>query len=128
MKILTSLIAMALVSTSALATEVGVSVEIGEPGFYGRIDLGNAPRPLLIYPEPIIIVHAARVYPPVYLRVPPGHARNWMKHCASYRACGRPVYFVQDTWYHDTYAPYYKKHHPQKGGGKKHGKGNGKGR
>ena len=52
---------------------------------------------------------------------PPGHAKNWKKHCASYRACGRPVYFVQDEWYHDVYAPHYKKHHGKKGGGKKHG-------
>ena len=125
MKTLTSLIAMALVSTSALATEVGVSVEVGEPGFYGRIDIGNAPRPLLIYPEPIIIVHATRAYAPIYMRVPPGHARNWKKHCGSYRACGRPVYFVQDEWYHGVYAPHYRKHHPHKGGGK--GKGHGKG-
>src|SRR5690349_8516142 len=47
MKTLTSLLAMLLVSTSALATEVGVSIEVGEPGFYGRIDLGAAPRPEL---------------------------------------------------------------------------------
>ena len=122
MKTLTSLIAMALVSTSALATDVGVSIEVGEPGFYGRIDLGNAPRPLLIYPEPIIIVHSARAYSPIYLRVPPGHARNWKKHCGGYRACGRPVYFVRDEWYHDVYSPHYKKHHRHKGGGKGKGK------
>jgi len=128
MKILTGLIALAFVTTANTAaahTDVGVSIEIGEPGFYGRIDLGNAPRPLLIYPEPIIIVQSARGYSPIYLRVPPGHAKNWRKHCGSYRACGRPVYFVQDGWYHDTYSPYYKKHHPNgKNRGKgKHGKG-----
>jgi hypothetical protein len=122
MKTLASLIAMALVSTSALAAEVGVSVEVGEPGFYGRIDIGNAPRPLLIYPEPMIVVPAHRVYAPVYMRVPPGHARNWKRYCGRYGACGRPVYFVQDSWYHDVYAPHYRKQHPHKGNGKGHGK------
>ena len=99
MKTFTSLIAMALVSTSALAAEVGVSVEVGEPGFYGRIDIGNAPRPVLIYREPIIVVRAERSYPPVYMRVPPGHAKNWKKHCKHYNACDVPVYFVRSAEY-----------------------------
>lgn len=126
MKMSIGLIALAFAastSTASAHTDVGVSIEIGEPGFYGRIDLGNAPRPVLLYPEPIIIVPAARVYSPIYLRVPPGHAKNWRKHCGEYRACGRPVYFVQDGWYHNTYSPYYKKHHPRGNGRGKHGKG-----
>ena len=44
------------VSTSALAaTDVGVSVSVNQPGFYGRIDLGNQPPPMVIYAEPVII-------------------------------------------------------------------------
>ena len=42
---------------------------------------------------------------PVYLRVPPGHAKNWGKHCQRYGACGVPVYFVRDDWYRDVYIP-----------------------
>ena len=122
MKTLTSLIVMALMSTSAIAADVGVSIEVGEPGFYGRIDINNAPRPLLIYREPIVVIRAERVYQPVYMRVPPGHAKNWKKHCARYGACRRPVYFVRDEWYEDVYVPHYRKQHGNRGGGKKHGR------
>ena len=67
------------------------------PGVYGRIDIGNAPPPPLIYVQPVIIQRAP-VYvqqPPLYLHVPPGHAKNWSKHCARYNACAQPVYFVK---------------------------------
>ena len=40
---------------SALAADVGVSVNIGQPGFYGRIDIGNVPQPRVIYAAPVII-------------------------------------------------------------------------
>jgi hypothetical protein len=68
------------------------------PGVYGRIDIGNAPPPPLIYAEPVIIHRPAVVVPrsPIYLYVPPGHAKNWAKHCARYNACSQPVYFVQE--------------------------------
>ena len=36
---------------------------------------------------------AGVVVQPIYLHVPPGHAKNWRKHCAHYNACGQPVYF-----------------------------------
>jgi len=67
------------------------------PGVYGRIEIGNAPPPPLLYTQPVIIQRAP-VYvqqPPLYLHVPPGHAKKWSKHCASYNACNRPVYFVR---------------------------------
>lgn len=66
------------------------------PGVYGRIDIGNAPPPPLIFAQPVIIQRPA-VYvqqQPLYLHVPPGHSKNWSKHCARYNACGQPVYFV----------------------------------
>jgi hypothetical protein len=117
MNIVASLITLALVTTPALATDTAVSISIGQPGFYGRIDIGDAPRPVLIYDEPIVVVRSYRVVaPPIYMRVPPGHAKNWKKHCAGYDACGRRVYFVQDAWYRDVYAPHYRKHHAHKGG------------
>ncbi|MDT3678582.1 MAG: hypothetical protein ROZ64_07080 [Burkholderiaceae bacterium] len=98
---------------SASATDIGVSVQVGQPGFYGRIDIGNAPRPMLLYPEPILVQPApvAVARPPIYLRVPPGHAKNWSKHCYRYSACGQPVYFVQDQWYEDVYVPQYRSVH-----------------
>ncbi len=110
--------------TPALATEVGVSISIGEPGFYGQIDLGDFPRPRVIYERPVLILRSP-VYvsaPPIYLRVPPGHARQWRKYCAGYDACGRPVYFVRDDWYYNEYVPRYRRTH---GHGKDHDKGNG---
>ena len=110
------LLAAALAATAmapALAADVGVSVSIGQPGFYGRIDIGNYPQPQVIYPQPVIIAPApyAVVQRPIYLRVPPGHAKNWGKHCSRYAACGQPVYFVQDGWYQNVYAPHYREDH-----------------
>jgi hypothetical protein len=62
---------------------------------------------MVIYPQPIIIEQrpVAVVRQPIYLRVPPGHEKNWGKYCTRYGACGQPVYFVQDKWYRDVYAP-----------------------
>ena len=68
------------------------------PGVYGRIQIGNAAPPALIYAEPVII-HRPQMpvqRAPIYMYVPPGHAKNWGKHCARYNACGQPVYFVQE--------------------------------
>ena len=100
-------LAAAVVQPTALAADVGVSISVSEPGFYGRIDLGRAPAPVLIYPQPVIIEQrpVTLVRQPIYLRVPPGHEKNWGKHCRRYNACGQPVYFVQDTWYRQVYAP-----------------------
>ena len=118
--------ALTLAASSALATDVGVSITMGQPGYYGRIDIGSFPRPPLIYADPVIIqpVPAGVVRRPVYMHVPPGHAKNWDKHCRKYGACGQPVYFVQDRWYSDTYVPGYAKRHVKKSG-KKQGKGKG---
>jgi len=98
----------------AIAADVGVSVQVGEPGFYGRIDIGNFPQPQVIYPKPVVIQPVpAGVAPPepLYLRVPPGHEKNWAKHCREYNACGRPVYFVEHRWYQEQYAPRYRQDH-----------------
>lgn len=66
------------------------------PGVYGRIDIGNSRPPPLIYAQPIIIQRpAVYVEQPLYLHVPPGHAKKWSKHCYQYDACGRQVYFVR---------------------------------
>ncbi|MCE5263346.1 MAG: hypothetical protein LLG97_07410 [Deltaproteobacteria bacterium] len=94
-------------ASAAQAADVGVSVSIGQPGFYGRIDIGDVPRPEIIYRDPIVIAppHRRMGGEPIYLRVPPGHEKKWSKHCAKYNACGRPVYFVKDRWYNDVYVP-----------------------
>ncbi len=114
-------------TTWAFAADVGVSIQIGQPGFYGRIDINNYPPPVLIYREPVTIQRApvGVVRQPIYLHVPPGHAKDWGKHCRKYNACGQPVYFVQENWYNNVYVPRYRegKGHGQ-GHGKKQGKGN----
>jgi len=106
----TSLIAILLAMPSSEAFS-GVSISIGEPGFYGRIDIGHFPQPRLIYAEPVIARRVTTWYPPIYLRVPPAHRTHWYKHCNAYNACGRPVYFVDDVWYRDVYAPRYREYH-----------------
>ena len=112
MRILFGIGALMLLSASSIAADVGVSINIGEPGFYGQIDIGRFPAPQVLYPQPVLISPAPyAVRPgPIYLRVPPGHAKHWDKHCREYDACGRPVYFVQDRWYNDVYAPRYREH------------------
>jgi len=98
-------------STPSFAADVGVSVSIGQPGFYGRIDIGGYPQPQLVYRQPMVIEAVPMGRPPIYLRVPPGHAKHWSKHCREYNACGEQVYFVQDGWYNHEYAPRYQKQH-----------------
>ena len=100
--------AVAAITTPALAADVGVSVSIGQPGFYGRLDIGGYPQPRVIYAQPRVIERSYEEREPIYLRVPPGHARNWGKHCREYNACGERVYFVQDNWYNREYAPRYR--------------------
>jgi hypothetical protein len=97
-------------ATCALApafaqTHVGVSIGIQQPGVYGRIDIGNFPQPRVYYPEPIVIRQSPIVMQqqPIYLYVPPGHQKNWAKHCARYNACGQRVYFVREDWVRERY-------------------------
>ena len=125
-----------LAASSAGATDVGVSVSVGDSGFYGRIDVGTMPKPPpVVYSQPVLVEPAPVVVerPAVYLRVPPGHAKHWKKHCREYNACGERVYFVQDRWYTDVYAPQQRagrgdgdEHHGH-GHEKEHGHGHGKG-
>jgi hypothetical protein len=99
-------LALLFAATSAVAQpSVGVSIGINQPGLYGRIDIGNLAPPPLVYAQPIIIKQPRVVVrqEPVYLYAPPGHQKNWAKHCARYSACGQPVYFVQERWVRERY-------------------------
>ena len=101
------------------------------PGVYGRIDIGTAPPPPLIYAQPIVIYRSPVVVQqqPLYLHVPPGHAKKWSKHCAKYNACGQPVYFVRVNGDDDYERRGGNDRHEDKheGKGKGHDKGHGKG-
>lgn len=138
------IMAIAFTVVSSEAADVGVSISVGQPGFYGQIDIGDFPNPQIIYPKPIVIVPGrggVAAPPPVYIHVPPGHEKKWKKHCHKYNACDRPVYFVRNQWYNNVYAPEYQKRHGHKGderggnrgggdndqGNRGKGKGHGKG-
>ncbi|PZP33805.1 MAG: hypothetical protein DI603_06855 [Roseateles depolymerans] len=105
--LLASVALAAIAAGPARAADVGVSISVGQPGFYGQIDIGTM-RPQVIYPQPVLIQRVPSPPPPLYLRVPPGHEKNWAKHCAKYNACGRPVYFVKGDWYEREYVPRYR--------------------
>lgn len=111
------LIAAAVVATTvslatpALASDVGVSISIGQPGFYGRIDIGGYPQPHVIYRQPIVIERVPMNRPPIYLHVPLGHAKHWSNHCRTYNACSERVFFVKDGWYNREYVPRYQERH-----------------
>jgi len=69
-----------------------------------QVVLGNGPPPPVVYQQPVVVqpapvVVGAPPLEPIYLHVPPGHARNWRKHCHEYHACNRPVYFVRSAEY-----------------------------
>lgn len=113
-----------LLTAAPVFAAVGVSVSVNQPGLYGRVDIGDYPTPQLVYPQPVVIQPApvAVVQQPLYLHVPPGHARKWKKYCGRYEACGRPVLFVQDNWYNNVYVPAYRERHGGHGPhGHKHG-------
>lgn len=76
------------------------------PGVYGQVQLGSAPPPPVVYAQPMLIEPQPSPLPPVYLHVPPGHAKNWRGHCHEYHACNRLVYFVRS----EEYAPDYDHH------------------
>ena len=99
---------LATIAAPVLAADVGVSISVGQPGFYGQVDIGDYPRPQMIYRQPVIIERGYANRAPIYLNVPPGHAKKWSKHCGAYDACGQPVYFVQNSWYEQQYVPLHR--------------------
>jgi hypothetical protein len=104
-------VALAAAAFPALA-QTNVSISVGQPGFYGHIDIGDFGPPPVVYAQPVIVEQRVRYEAaPVYLRVPEGHRKHWSKHCARYNACGQRVLFVRDDWYTNTYVPRYHERH-----------------
>jgi hypothetical protein len=104
-----SLLALGAFAPGAKA-QVSINATItGEvvPGVYGRVVLGDRTPPPLVYAQPVLVeppvVVGAPPPEPLYLHVPPGHAKNWRKHCHEYHACNRPVYFVRSAEYEPGY-------------------------
>src|ERR1700736_5887537 len=102
-----SIAAVALAGVSVgYAGDLGIHVILsGEvaPGVYGQVHIGNDSPPPLVYAQPMLIVPQEAPPPPVYLHVPPEHARNWRRYCREYHACNRPVYFVRSAEYEPDY-------------------------
>lgn len=133
---LLTLAAAALMPAHA-TTNIGISIGINAPGQYGRIDIDNYPQPLLYAPQPVVMAPSpVAVYQrPIYLYVPQAHQANWGRYCGKYRACGQPVYFVQEAWVRDEYRRESdQRHHGRKSKGrdhhddKGHDRGRGKGK
>lgn len=110
MKYLIMVLGLALALPAA--ADVKVSVRIGDPLFFGRIDVNGLPPPPLLLPRPVIIEPPSVdvELEPLYLHVRPEESRDWRRYCHFYNACGRRVYFVQDRWYRNTYVPHYRSH------------------
>jgi hypothetical protein len=124
------IVCAALLSATAIpafAADVGVSISVGQPGFYGQINIGNVPPPPVVYAQPVVVARSPQhvSVEPIYLHVPPGHEKHWNKHCAEYNACGRPVYFVRDDWYNNEYVPHYRQDRDDHDGEHGHGHGHG---
>ena len=125
---LAALAAAVLTSLPAWATDVGVSVQVSQPGVYGRIDIGKFPQPTIVVQQPVIVAQPRVVVAqpqPVYMWVPPGHRKNWRKHCGRYSACGVPVYFVQHDWYQQHVME--DRHGGERGAEHDRGRGHGRG-
>ena len=93
---------MAMVSLPSMANGTAIGVTLGGqvvPGVYGRVDVSTMPPPQVVYAQPVVITQSPAVVQPIYMNVPPGHAKKWSKHCHQYNACGVPVYFVRTSEY-----------------------------
>ena len=112
-------------ATAQTTVSTSVSIGINQPGVYGRINIGDVPRPALYHPQPVIITTSpvAVERRPIYLYVPPAHQQNWRRYCGQYSACGQPVYFVRDDWVRQR----YEHEHPGWNNGHGHSQGHGKG-
>jgi len=104
-------VAVALAMAAPLAGAADKSAVITgaiAPGIYGRVDMANRAKPPLVYQQPMFIEppeNASGVVEPLYLHVPPDHAKNWKKFCEKYEACDKPVYFVKSAEYEPGYKP-----------------------
>ena len=75
-RFLSIIIMIILVAVPVQAADVGLSVSIGQPGFYGRISIGEFYEPAVVYPQPILVRPAYVVPQPVSYHVPPGQVKH----------------------------------------------------
>lgn len=104
----TTFATLMLASLAAQAGQPIINLNVGgelAPGVYGQVQFGNAPPPPVVYAQPRMIVREPRgqELEPMYMHVPPRHARNWRRYCREYDACNRQVYFVKSEEYEPGY-------------------------
>jgi len=109
------LIAAVLLVSAGVSQAGGLDINVllsGEvaPGLYGQVNIGNERPPPLVYMQPLLIEPQQASKVPIYLHVPPEHARDWRRHCHEYNACNRPVYFVRSREYEPEYQRHYRDH------------------
>lgn len=96
--VIVAVVALSAVCAAFTAGAAPLNVEAGKalrPGVYGQIEVRGAPPPV-VYTAPVTVAPVdGKAADPVYLYVPPGQVRRWAKHCAKWKACERPVYFVR---------------------------------
>ena len=87
--------------------QVALSVQVGQPGYYGQINIGRSDGPQLVYPSPVTAYPQAwsQWRQPIYMLVPSFQVSNWGGYCNLYNACNRPVYFVREDWYRGRQGP-----------------------
>jgi len=94
--------------------QTALTLQLGQPGYFGPINLGNHQAPPPVYGYRAVIVRPdsrgrerwiQAGTQPLYLRVPMNQARDWGRYCGLYQACNVPVQFVRDDWYRNVYAP-----------------------
>ena len=97
-----SVLAMAVAALAAVLASGPASAASAQatvrPGAYGRIDVSRSAPPPVIHVQPVRVEPppvGAAAQVPVYLYVPPGQVRKWPQHCAKWKACDVPVYFVR---------------------------------
>ena len=113
MRIITGLVVFIACLGASYAGDLNVRVVLSGqvvPGVYGQVNFGNETPPPVVYARPMVVEPQYDPPPPVYLHVPPGHAKNWRKHCHEYNACNTPVYFVRSQEYDPEYQRHYRDH------------------
>jgi hypothetical protein len=117
---------LVMVAGSQIAAADGIGTRAAAstpatPGVYGRLDVDSKQLPPLVYEQPMFIEapETAGKVAPLYVHVPPEHAKNWKKYCAKYQACKQPVYFVKSAEYEPGYDPKAQKQSEEKPGEEK---------
>jgi len=107
MKCLLSFLLLCLVGGLPLIahSQDGAAPSMGQPGFYGRIEIGDYQQPPLLFSNAVMGNPGVFSGQPLYMHVPPEHAYHWSSHCQRYGACDWMVYFVDNGWYNTVYVP-----------------------